>query len=1286
MMTLTRDDDERCDTDTQNRLKMTEVKEWCHQTDKRRRTDPMIMKEQGKRQTRVRRKKKCYRCGRDGYHIARFCDYTTDMYGVQLGRYTGRSLWRRQPWTDRRHGQIGQIARVAKQETPSVIRSICDTLLKFRPAAEQAGLTVRQYPGGYCNEYWGRKSKPRLKRRGKLCYRCRRPNHIARQCRFHIDVFGNSLYSRGTATTTAVRQQVKVETGAVGHPTEQVTEIERETETKNAIIENEKREVVNTQSKSMTTLPGVVTLGDTVSSRGKVDIIGQPTELEPETETIIKTENEIIENERLKRDFVTIQSKSMTPGVVALVDTVSSRVNVDIIGQPTELESMTETVTEAEHKKFENEKLKRERVTTQSKSVTPGAAALGDTVSSRVIVDIIGQPTELESETGTIIEQNAEKICEELRQLELQRYSLDRALRAPKVKYAVKKDLQRQIRRLEEEIKQKFDKYEICEGERRKTRDSRSCEQFTTNQAVTRENLKTKQTVQNMCKVALDQTVEDRVLKTDPKQTVDKKELEQTGEELGLKTEQTDQTELIMDKMEAEQTVEDLEQNTEQTGQTVPTMKNVQSEQTVEELKLKTGQIEQTEQTVENVKLKTEQIQLTDNINAEQGVNSADDEETVESFEAEQSVEDMELKTEQTEQTELITDKMEPVQTMEELKLKTDQTGQTDLTMNKVEAGQSVKDIGLKTEQTEQTKLKMDKMKSEQTIEELKTGQTDRTIGELELKTDQTVKTNQTDQTDQTELTVEKVEAVQRVDSVAAKTEQSLDNIGAEKSELTTDKMDPVQTMEVLMLKTVQNDLTMELELKTDQTDQTDQTDLTMDKVEAEQRDDSVTAEAEQRVDGVEDEQNADHVGTVEMEETTFMTNDAEKIVTRISSLDKKMAKLEKVEKDVKRAIQAASAIRFKDIDSLESLEHCRATVERLKAENEAERIRLQEDSYSTTPVYTIIVRPIAEKWNECARALKFKSKLFFDIHWRVITLRDQWNHKPMIEMEDSRLRVLRGLITDIDNKLYDDNDIHLSDHQTVERAEALTQLDDFIEQYIDHSNTVSGFKPLRECSRQSRRNSSYRTLVFHKEDLRIMELYEDNYWSAIQIICQTAENDGWTDPTQMIEHSWRCTAARKALEKHRETFRRQVVEEPVENGLECEKVAVVSTNAKEELEKKQKEEMGNVELYRRPYEELTVEEARALEDEFYARTYAEDRTGTKFEGRPWRAMYNGMTWSSFDKTRRNMLEPVSTKNEMNGEGESRSEATSENSAWGDKALWGDNACFTDYSSDEEEQ
>ena len=181
-----------------------------------------------------------------------------------------------------------------------------------------------------------------------------------------------------------------------------------------------------------------------------------------------------------------------------------------------------------------------------------------------------------------------------------------------------------------------------------------------------------------------------------------------------------------------------------------------------------------------------------------------------------------------------------------------------------------------------------------------------------------------------------------------------------------------------------------------------------------------------------------------------------------------------------------------------------------------------------------------------------------------MITLRDKWNHKPMIELEGSRLRVLRGLITDIDDKLYNDNDMPLSDHQVIERAEALTQLDDFVEQY-----TESGFEPLRECSRQSRRDGSYRTLVFHKEDLWIMELYEDNYWSAIQIICQTAENDGRTDPRQVTEHSWRCTAARKALEKHRETFHRQVVEEPVENVLECEKVAVVSTKAEEELEKK---------------------------------------------------------------------------------------------------------------------
>ena len=110
--------------------------------------------------------------------------------------------------------------------------------------------------------------------------------------------------------------------------------------------------------------------------------------------------------------------------------------------------------------------------------------------------------------------------------------------------------------------------------------------------------------------------------------------------------------------------------------------------------------------------------------------------------------------------------------------------------------------------------------------------------------------------------------------------------------------------------------------MESEQTIEELKTDLTIEELERGLRDDSVTAEAEQRVDGVgtelridsaeteqrvdsvEDEQNVDHVGNVEMEETTSMTNDAENIVTRLSGLDKKMAKLEKVEKDVKRAIQ----------------------------------------------------------------------------------------------------------------------------------------------------------------------------------------------------------------------------------------------------------------------------------------------------------------------------------------------------------------------------------------------
>ena len=43
--------------------------------------------------------------------------------------------------------------------------------------------------------------------------------------------------------------------------------------------------------------------------------------------------------------------------------------------------------------------------------------------------------------------------------------------------------------------------------------------------------------------------MEDWVLTTDPEQTMDKKELEQTVEELELKTEQTEQTDLTIDKM-----------------------------------------------------------------------------------------------------------------------------------------------------------------------------------------------------------------------------------------------------------------------------------------------------------------------------------------------------------------------------------------------------------------------------------------------------------------------------------------------------------------------------------------------------------------------------------------------------------------------------------------------------------------------------------------------------------------------------------------------------------------
>ena len=50
--------------------------------------------------------------------------------------------------------------------------------------------------------------------------------------------------------------------------------------------------------------------------------------------TVTETRNEIIENEKIEVDTTyCTQSKNVTPGVAVLGDTVYSRVNVDIIGQ-----------------------------------------------------------------------------------------------------------------------------------------------------------------------------------------------------------------------------------------------------------------------------------------------------------------------------------------------------------------------------------------------------------------------------------------------------------------------------------------------------------------------------------------------------------------------------------------------------------------------------------------------------------------------------------------------------------------------------------------------------------------------------------------------------------------------------------------------------------------------------------------------------------------------------------------------------------------------------------------
>ena len=85
-------------------------------------------------------------------------------------------------------------------------------LLKPRPLTKIDCVRVQQ-SREEDREYW-RKEKPRGRRvRGRRCYRCRRLNHIARQCRFHVDRFGNTLYNKQTAHTEETTATAPVTVG-----------------------------------------------------------------------------------------------------------------------------------------------------------------------------------------------------------------------------------------------------------------------------------------------------------------------------------------------------------------------------------------------------------------------------------------------------------------------------------------------------------------------------------------------------------------------------------------------------------------------------------------------------------------------------------------------------------------------------------------------------------------------------------------------------------------------------------------------------------------------------------------------------------------------------------------------------------------------------------------------------------------------------------------------------------------------------------------------------------------
>lgn len=146
-------------------------------------------------------------------------------------------------------------------------------------------------------------------------------------------------------------------------------------------------------------------------------------------------------------------------------------------------------------------------------------------------------------------------------------------------------------------------------------------------------------------------------------------------------------------------------------------------------------------------------------------------------------------------------------------------------------------------------------------------------------------------------------------------------------------------------------------------------------------------------------------------------------------------------------------------------------------------------------------IRTAAEKWEYCMSATSnYDRELHqwaFGIHWALITLVDQWKYKPMLDIEDARLKVVRGLICSQQDKIN-------AGIPKSEQTQELDKLDRFVSHYSCHCRALERFLHLKTWERYvyQKDSSIYRGLIFNKRDLSLMEQCEKTRQFAIETIC----------------------------------------------------------------------------------------------------------------------------------------------------------------------------------------